>query len=220
MEKKMQLASWLIYIGIFMFFLVGLVAAVYNESFAAYYYQAVYEKSFDTVTAESREFMSSTVRLTGLFSISNAICFSMLCWIAFSQRNRWIFLIGLIGGSIGVAGFLPILMAQKAWTLFIVMNICLQAVAIGFLVGGKEFRDFLLGRDSEDQKEEEKDDKKVIIGALGILLGGAGLYIWFQPLLQLLAAAVSLTLVIGGCVVLYLGINEVKDIWKNREAAN
>ncbi len=211
MEKKMQLASWLIYIGVFMFFLLGLVAAVFNESFTAHYYQAVFEKSFEVVAADLREFISSTIRLTGLYGISSAICAGMLFWIGFSQRNRWIFLIGIIGGAIGITGMLSSFFEQKAWILFIVANICLQGIAIGFLVGGKELRDFLLGRDSEEHQDKESDDKKIIGGVLGILLGCVGLYIWVQPLLQLLAAVISLTIVVGGCVLLYLGLNEIKD---------
>ena len=57
--------------------------------------------------------------------------------------------------------------------------------------------------------------KTLIGGAIGAVLGIIGLAIWFKPFLQLVAGTVPLMLLLGGCLALYLGFDELKDSWQN-----
>ncbi|MBA4369577.1 MAG: hypothetical protein C0403_18285 [Desulfobacterium sp.] len=57
--------------------------------------------------------------------------------------------------------------------------------------------------------------KTLIGGAIGAVLGIIGLAIWFKPFLQLLAGVIPSMLLLGGCLALYLGFDELKDTWKN-----
>jgi len=57
--------------------------------------------------------------------------------------------------------------------------------------------------------------KTLIGGAIGAVLGIIGLAIWFGPFLQLLAGVIPSMLLLGGCLALYLGFDELKDTWKN-----
>jgi len=61
--------------------------------------------------------------------------------------------------------------------------------------------------------------KTLIGGAIGTVLGIIGLAVWFKPFLQLVAGTVPLMLLLGGCLALYLGFDELKDTWQN-EATN
>ena len=49
------------------------------------------------------------------------------------------------------------------------------------------------------------------------VLGIIGMAIWFKPFLQLLAGVIPPMLLLGGCLALYLGFDELKDTWKNEE---
>lgn len=57
--------------------------------------------------------------------------------------------------------------------------------------------------------------KTLIGGAIGTVLGILGLAIWFKPFLQLVAGTVPIMLLLGGCLALYLGFDELKDTWQN-----
>ena len=57
--------------------------------------------------------------------------------------------------------------------------------------------------------------KTLIGGAIGTVLGIIGLAIWFKPFLQLVAGTVPIMLLLGGCLALYLGFDELKDTWQN-----
>ena len=59
--------------------------------------------------------------------------------------------------------------------------------------------------------------KTLIGGAIGAVLGIIGMAVWFKPFLQLLAGAIPPMLLLGGCLALYLGFDELKDTWKNDE---
>ena len=59
--------------------------------------------------------------------------------------------------------------------------------------------------------------KTLIGGAIGAVLGIIGMAVWFKPFLQLLAGAIPPMLLLGGCLALYLGFDELKDTWKNEE---
>ncbi len=59
--------------------------------------------------------------------------------------------------------------------------------------------------------------KTLIGGAVGAVLGLIGLTIWFKPFLQVLAGTIPIMLLLGGCLALYLGFDELKDSWKKDE---
>ncbi len=56
--------------------------------------------------------------------------------------------------------------------------------------------------------------KTLIGGAVAAVIGVIGLAIWFQAFLQLLAGAIPVMLLLGGCLALYLGFDELKDTWQ------
>jgi len=56
--------------------------------------------------------------------------------------------------------------------------------------------------------------KTLIGGAIAALLGLIGLAIWWQPFLQLLTGTIPVGLLLGGCLALYLGLDELKDSWR------
>ena len=57
--------------------------------------------------------------------------------------------------------------------------------------------------------------KTLIGGAIAAVIGVIGLAIWFGAFLQLLAGAIPSMLLLGGCLALYLGFDELKDTWQN-----
>lgn len=57
--------------------------------------------------------------------------------------------------------------------------------------------------------------KTLIGGAIASVIGVIGLAIWFKPFLQLLAGSIPVMLLLGGCLALYLGFDELKDTWQN-----
>jgi hypothetical protein len=61
--------------------------------------------------------------------------------------------------------------------------------------------------------------KTLIGGAVAAVLGLIGLSVWWKPFLQLLAGAIPIMLLLGGCLALYLGFDELKDTWKKKESA-
>jgi hypothetical protein len=56
--------------------------------------------------------------------------------------------------------------------------------------------------------------KTLIGGAIAALLGLIGLAIWWQPFLQLLTGTIPVGLLLGGSLALYLGLDELKDTWR------
>ncbi len=57
--------------------------------------------------------------------------------------------------------------------------------------------------------------KTLIGGAIAAVMGVIGMAIWFGAFLQLLAGAIPGMLLLGGCLALYLGFDELKDTWQN-----
>ncbi len=53
--------------------------------------------------------------------------------------------------------------------------------------------------------------KTFIGGAIAALVGLVTLVIWFNAFLQLLAGVIPATLLLGGCLAIYLGFDEYKD---------
>ncbi len=56
--------------------------------------------------------------------------------------------------------------------------------------------------------------KTLIGGAIAAVAGVIGMAIWFGAFLQLLAGAIPVMLLLGGCLALYLGFDELKDTWQ------
>ena len=56
--------------------------------------------------------------------------------------------------------------------------------------------------------------KTLVGGAVAAVIGVIGLAIWFNAFLQLLAGAIPVMLLLGGCLALYLGFDELKDTWQ------
>ncbi len=59
--------------------------------------------------------------------------------------------------------------------------------------------------------------KTLIGGAVAAVLGVIGLSIWFKPFLQILAGAIPVMLLLGGGLAIYLGFDELKDNWKDKD---
>ena len=62
--------------------------------------------------------------------------------------------------------------------------------------------------------------KTLIGGAVAAVLGVIFLAVWFKPFLLVLGGTVPIMLLLGGGLALYLGIDELKDTWKNKDNAN
>lgn len=146
MTKKMRITAWFFCLGCVMFFIYGILVAIFNEAVAANQYQAFSGESFETMEEEARAFISSSFIVIGLMGAGLSICSGVLFWRGLSLRVRWVFLLGLIGGILGVASLINIHFSQKAWFLFIVDNICLTFINLGFIIGGKELLDFFRGK--------------------------------------------------------------------------
>ncbi len=61
--------------------------------------------------------------------------------------------------------------------------------------------------------------KTLIGGAVAAVLGIIGLSIWFKPFLQILTGAIPVMFLLGGGLAIYLGIDELKDNWKDKDTA-
>ncbi len=56
--------------------------------------------------------------------------------------------------------------------------------------------------------------KTLVGGAVAAVIGVIGLAVWFKEFLTLLAGAIPVMLLLGGCLALYLGFDELKDTWQ------
>lgn len=61
--------------------------------------------------------------------------------------------------------------------------------------------------------------KTLIGGAVAAVVGLICLTIWFSAFLNLLAGAIPILLLLGGCLAIYLGFDELKDSWKKEDDA-
>ena len=61
--------------------------------------------------------------------------------------------------------------------------------------------------------------KTLIGGAIAVVLGVIGLWVWFTPFLQILAGAIPAMLLLGGGLAIYLGFDELKDNWKKEDVS-
>jgi len=61
--------------------------------------------------------------------------------------------------------------------------------------------------------------KTLIGGAIAALLGLSGIVAWFPQFLTVIAGTIPVMLLLGGALAIYLGIDELKDTWKQEESA-
>ena len=60
--------------------------------------------------------------------------------------------------------------------------------------------------------------KTLIGGAIAALLGLIGIVAWFPQFLTVIAGTIPVMLLLGGALAIYLGIDELKDTWKQDES--
>jgi hypothetical protein len=60
--------------------------------------------------------------------------------------------------------------------------------------------------------------KTLIGGAIAALLGLVGIVAWFPQFLTVIAGTIPVMLLLGGALAIYLGIDELKDTWKQEES--
>ena len=61
--------------------------------------------------------------------------------------------------------------------------------------------------------------KTLIGGAIAALLGLIGIVAWFPQFLTVIAGTIPVMLLLGGALAIYLGVDELKDTWKQDESA-
>ncbi|MEJ2283582.1 MAG: hypothetical protein P8X85_08330 [Desulfobacterales bacterium] len=59
--------------------------------------------------------------------------------------------------------------------------------------------------------------KTLIGGAIAALLGLIGIVAWFPQFLTVIAGTIPVMLLLGGALAIYLGVDELKDTWKQDE---
>ena len=62
--------------------------------------------------------------------------------------------------------------------------------------------------------------KTLIGGAIAALLGLIGIVAWFPQFLTVIAGTIPVMLLLGGALAIYLGVDELKDTWKQEESAD
>ena len=61
--------------------------------------------------------------------------------------------------------------------------------------------------------------KTLIGGAIAAILGCIGIVAWFPQFLTVVAGTIPVMLLLGGALAIYLGIDELKDTWKQEESS-
>ena len=59
--------------------------------------------------------------------------------------------------------------------------------------------------------------KTLVGGAIAVILGLIGIVAWFPQFLTVLAGTIPVMLLLGGALAIYLGVDELKDTWKEAE---
>ena len=59
--------------------------------------------------------------------------------------------------------------------------------------------------------------KTLIGGAIAALLGLIGIVAWFPQFLTVIVGTIPVMRLLGGALAIYLGIDELKDTWKQEE---
>ncbi len=60
--------------------------------------------------------------------------------------------------------------------------------------------------------------KTLIGGAVAAVLGVIGLAVWWHSLFTIIRGTMPILLLLGGCLAIYLGFDELKDTWKKGDA--
>ena len=61
--------------------------------------------------------------------------------------------------------------------------------------------------------------KTLVGGAVAAVLGLIGIVVWFPQFLTVVAGTIPVLLLLGGSLAIYLGVDELKDTWKEDESA-
>ena len=61
--------------------------------------------------------------------------------------------------------------------------------------------------------------KTLIGGAIAAVLGLIGIVVWFPQFLSVIAGTIPVLLLLGGALAIYLGVDELKDTWKQDESS-
>ena len=59
--------------------------------------------------------------------------------------------------------------------------------------------------------------KTLVGGAIAAILGVIGIVAWFPQFLTVIAGTIPVMLLLGGALAIYLGVDELKDTWKEAE---
>ena len=59
--------------------------------------------------------------------------------------------------------------------------------------------------------------KTLVGGVIAAILGVIGIVAWFPQFLVVLAGTIPAMLLLGGALAIYLGVDELKDTWKEAE---
>jgi len=59
--------------------------------------------------------------------------------------------------------------------------------------------------------------KTLIGGIIAAILGVIGIVVWFPQFLTVLSGTIPVMLLLGGALAIYLGVDELKDTWKEAE---
>jgi len=151
MTGRVRLGIRLIVTGCFLFMLYGILAAFFSEQVAAYEYHCSTGADFHALADEVRAFSSSAIVVVGLMGAGLAICSGALFWLGLSRRIRPAFILGFIGGTTGVASLSNVHIHQKAWSMFIIDNICLVFIAIGMTIATGYITELIRGKAEQPQ---------------------------------------------------------------------
>ncbi len=59
--------------------------------------------------------------------------------------------------------------------------------------------------------------KTLVGGAIAAILGVIGIVAWFPQFLTVIAGTIPVMFLLGGALAIYLGVDELKDTWKEAE---
>ena len=59
--------------------------------------------------------------------------------------------------------------------------------------------------------------KTLVGGVVAVILGLVGIAAWFPQFLTVLTGTIPVMLLLGGALAIYLGVDELKDTWKEAE---
>jgi hypothetical protein len=126
-----------------MFLLYGVGTAVLSETIAKYQYHCATAGDLSNLSEADTKFVVSLVLLVGMMGAGLALTSGVLFYLGLFKQIRETVICAILGGAMGLAVLITIHLDQRAWILFIIDNVCLNVIGIGFGVGGKDFINFL-----------------------------------------------------------------------------